>query len=99
MMTTRKALSFRGHRLRRTSGAASSLAGLLSLVLLPKCPLCIAAYLAGLGLGTGAAAFAAPLVRPLAIVLALAAAAALLRSAAGGYERRAPPDRPSNCCG
>lgn len=100
-MTTPRALSFRREGLRRTSGAVSSVAALLSLVFLPKCPLCVAAYLAGLGLGTGAAAFAAPLVRPLALVLTVVAAAALLRGAwrHRGYAKRAPPCPPTSCCG
>ena len=99
-MSTRKALSCGRQRLARTGSPASSLAALLSLVFLPKCPLCIAAYLAGLGLGTGAAAFAAPLVRPLAVVLALMAGAALLRSGWRYYRRdaRAPGSRSTNCC-
>jgi hypothetical protein len=69
--------------------AASTLGALLSLVLLPKCPLCIAAYLTSLGFGVSASAFAAPLVRPLAAALAATAFVAL------GYglwrhQRRAP---------
>jgi len=46
----------------------------LSLVLLPKCPLCLAAYLAALGVGTGAAASLAQVLHPLT---ALAAALVL----------------------
>ncbi len=98
-MTTRKALDQRGPR-SLTSSAASSLAALLSLVFLPKCPLCMAAYLAGFGLGSGVVAFAAPLVRPLAVVLAVLAGAAWLRSAWRHYRHgtRAPADRATNCC-
>ncbi len=95
-MTTRKALSHG----RQTLGRATSLATLLSLVFLPKCPLCIAAYLAGLGLGSAAVAFAAPLVRPLAVVLAVMAGAALLRSGWRSYRygARAPARRATNSC-
>ena len=99
-MSTRKAPDCGRQGLAPTGSAASSLAALLSLVFLPKCPLCIGAYLAGLGLGTTAAAFAAPLVRPLAVVLAIVAGAALLRSGWRYFRRKARPkaDRPTNCC-
>jgi hypothetical protein len=98
-MSTRKALNGGRPGLAPTGSVASSLAALLSLVFLPKCPLCIAAYLAGLGLGSAAAAFAAPLVRPLAVVLAIMAGAALLRSGWRYFRRaRANARRPTNCC-
>jgi hypothetical protein len=42
----------------------------LALALLPKCPLCIAAYLTVLGLGTGAAAALAHVLHPLTLLLA-----------------------------
>ena len=75
-MNTRKAPDFGKFELganesvlkaaRTLRAAASSLAVLL----LPKCPLCVAAYLTGLGVSTGAAYGAAPFVRPLAYLLA-----------------------------
>jgi hypothetical protein len=42
----------------------------LALALLPKCPLCIAAYLTVLGLGTGAAGALAQVLHPLTLFLA-----------------------------
>lgn len=67
-----------------------SLAASLGLVLLPKCPLCIAAYLMSLGVGTQAASAAAPLLRPLAGLVIAAAVIALIVS----LRRR----RPAPCC-
>lgn len=61
--------------LRRAAG--SLVAGLLAL-LVPKCPLCVAAYLAGLGLGAAASRDAAPFVRPVAYTIAGLAALALV---------------------
>jgi len=53
--------------------------GLVLTVLAPKCPLCVAAYLAWLGLGTSVAQFAVPLMRPVGFaLLAFAVAAHLL---------------------
>lgn len=66
--------------------AGRTLAATLGLILLPKCPLCVAAYLVGLGLSSGAAAFAAPLVRPLAWVFVVATCAGL---AFGAWKRHA----------
>lgn len=45
--------------------AASSLCAVLVALLVPKCPLCVAAYLACLGVGTAAVHTAALFVRPL----------------------------------
>jgi hypothetical protein len=42
----------------------------VALALLPKCPLCLAAYLTVLGVGTGAAASLARLLHPLAASIA-----------------------------
>jgi hypothetical protein len=70
--------------------ATRAVTAMLGLVLLPKCPLCIAAYLASFGLGAGAAAFAAPLVRPLGWLLATTACAALVH----GWWRHARARRP-----
>ena len=60
---------------------------MLGLTFLPKCPLCIAAYLASFGLSAGLAGAAAPLVRPLAVALLIAAVAVLFHS---GWGRRKP---------
>jgi hypothetical protein len=57
--------------------AVSSLGATLALLLVPKCPLCVAAYLASLGIGAEAATSAAPLVRPLAWLLMALAVSAL----------------------
>jgi hypothetical protein len=54
-------------RVARRAGL-SILPGVL-LVLAPKCPLCIAAYLAAFGLSTGAASAVAPWLRPGAALL------------------------------
>lgn len=69
---------------RLATRAGRTVAATLGLMLLPKCPLCVAAYLVGLGLSSGAAAFAAPLVRPLAWVFVVATGAGL---AFGAWER------------
>jgi hypothetical protein len=61
--------------------------GLLLTVLAPKCPLCVAAYLAWLGLGTSVAQFAVPLMRPVGLTLLAIAVAFQL------FSRRAP-----RCC-
>jgi hypothetical protein len=77
--------------------ATSSAAATLALLLLPKCPLCVAAYLVSLGVGVEAASSAAPFIRPLAWVLVLGAfaglAAALWRS-----RKRAKAAAPRCCC-
>lgn len=75
---------------------ASSLLATLGLLLLPKCPLCVAAYLVSLGVGVEAAQSAAPFVRPLAWVLAFTAVLALALGARRG-RRRAPLEAPT-CC-
>ena len=50
----------------------------IAAILAPKCPLCLAGYLSLVGLGSGAATFAAPLLRPLGLALALVAAAVIV---------------------
>jgi hypothetical protein len=66
----------------------SSLGAALGLALLPKCPLCVAAYLASLGVGADLAGRAAPVVRPLVVAVL---AVALLALVAGVRRRR-------SCC-
>ena len=95
-MSTLKAPERGESWLERTGSVASSVGAVLGLIFLPKCPLCIAAYLASFGVGAGAAAFAAPLLRPLAVVLALMAFAALLRSAWRSVARE--PTTSPGCC-
>ena len=62
---------------RRWRSAGSSLGSGLLLILLPKCPLCIAAYLS-LFTGAGVAMTIAMRLRPLLEILFVAAAALLL---------------------
>ncbi len=57
-----------GRRVVARRAGWSVLSGLL-LVLAPKCPLCLAAYLSVLGVGAGMAAALAPWLRPAAAVL------------------------------
>lgn len=77
------------------------------LTLLPKCPLCIAAYLTAFGLSASIAALLAPLLRPAAALVLVAALLACLfvlwrhRRAATTCETAttAPSGRPGTCCG
>lgn len=68
-------------RARRVRALMPSLAATLGLVLVPKCPLCVTAYLTGLGLSAGVTAWVAPLVRPGAIALSVCALALALLAA------------------
>ncbi len=74
--------------------AASTFGAALLAVLLPKCPLCIAAYLSAAGLSAVAAQSAAPFVRPIAFTLL---AGTLVALAFGVWRRRARRALPS-CC-
>jgi hypothetical protein len=58
---------------RRLRGAASGIGAALLAVLVPKCPLCVAAWLTALGVGATGAGLIAPLVRPAALALILVA--------------------------
>lgn len=61
------------HRARRPRRSRLSWGALLSglaVALLPKCPLCLAAYLTALGLGTGATAALAQVLHPLTLLVA-----------------------------
>jgi hypothetical protein len=61
--------------------------------LVPKCPMCLVAYMSILGLGSGAALSAYPILRPLCIALvALAAVAVVLQRRA--LRRSAASHRP-----
>ena len=68
MASTKPKASEQPTRARRVG---SSLLAALVVALMPKCPLCIAAYLTGLGLSVGAAALVAPLLFPAAVVLSV----------------------------
>ena len=86
--------------MRRASArrAATSLGGLIALALLPKCPLCAAAYLTALGLSASIAAVLAPFLRLAAMLLVVAALLACLfalwrtreRGAAASCRMRGP---------
>ena len=74
--------------------AASSFGAALVALLVPKCPLCVAAYLASFGLSAAAARGAAAFVRPFALALAGLAFAALALGVWRSLERRKRP----GCC-
>ena len=70
---------------RRPLGVA--VAGALLAVLVPKCPLCLAAYLSFLGAATGVAATGITWLRPLGAALALGGAALAVWSYLGRRSR------------
>jgi hypothetical protein len=78
----------------------SLLGSTLIVALLPKCPLCIAAYLAAFGLSASAAGAAALLVRPAAWSLAAMAVGAFVFA---GWRARKMTSQPvatdADCCG
>jgi hypothetical protein len=77
-------------RVAGVAGASGSFGALVAAALLPKCPLCVAAWLAALGVG---AAWRLPLaegVRPIAVALAVVVLAAFARSE---WSRRQPRAR------
>ena len=93
-MSTRKAPE-RARLASRLLEVASPLASAVLLTLAPKCPLCVAAYLASFGLGAGAAALLAPLLRPALGVFALAGLLALIWR---GIRRTRPARNATECC-
>ncbi len=62
---------------RRASGAATTVGTIAALVLAPKCPLCVAAWLSALGIGAAGAGLLAPWVRPVGFAVAAAGVVAL----------------------
>jgi hypothetical protein len=74
-------------RAARLGRVASSLSGVVGFLLLPKCPLCLAALLGVVGLGAGTASLVAPLLRPAALLLAAATLLFLLGPLAGSARR------------
>jgi hypothetical protein len=93
---------FGGHgrsaRCGRAGGVASSVGTVLCAVLLPKCPLCVAAWLGAAGLGAGAATLVAPFVRPAALLLAALVLLALAWSFARALSARIGPARGQERC-
>ena len=74
--------------------AAPSFGAALVALLVPKCPLCVAAYLAAFGLSASASHSAAPFVRPLALAIAAVASLALALAVWRNRKRHAMP----RCC-
>ena len=60
-------------------GRAASLGTIVVAALVPKCPLCVAAMLSALGVGSAAAGAIAPAVRPFVFTLAALAVVLLAR--------------------
>ncbi len=85
-------------------GVTPSVGGVLGFLLLPKCPLCVAAWLGAVGVGAGAASVVAPLLRPAALLLAAALLLRLLWSSVRRARRartgvaRSGAHRESDCC-
>jgi hypothetical protein len=77
-------------RARRGASASASLGAVLLAALIPKCPLCVAAALSALGVGAALGGAVAPLIRPIAFLVAV-----VLTVAIGVTERRRHKRR---CC-
>ena len=80
--------------LRRVLPGLGSFGSLALALLLPKCPLCIAAVLSGAGVGAAAAALMAPYLKPLAYVAAIARFMVLLWRHRGAGPKRSG----THCC-
>lgn len=78
--------------IRKASEVGAALGAALLAVLVPKCPVCVAAWLMALGLGAGVSHGAAPFVRPAAFTLAGLGGLALALAVWRRRSRRAP------CC-
>ena len=61
-------------------GGGSTVGAVLAALLLPKCPLCIAAFLGAAGIGATSAVLVAPWLRPACIVLAVMGAMVFVAS-------------------
>lgn len=77
-------------RTRASGSGAASLGSLAAMALLPKCPVCVAAWLAAFGVGGGIASTVAPFVRPLVFTLAVVAGARLAWVLCTARKRVAP---------
>ena len=81
-------------------GRAASLGTIVAAALVPKCPLCVAAMLSALGVGSAAAGAIAPAVRPVVFTLAALAVALLARLEWRRLRRaRRPAMTVATCCG
>ncbi len=81
-------------------GRAASLGTIALAALVPKCPLCVAAMLSALGMGSAAAFAIAPAVRPVVFTLAALAVALLARLEWRRLRKaRKPTLNPATCCG
>ncbi|MEP7052573.1 MAG: hypothetical protein ABJB12_19555 [Pseudomonadota bacterium] len=106
MINTAKSLEARSRSRRFLSGSsASGLGAALAALLVPKCPLCVAALLTLVGMGAPLASAIAPLLRPLLFGLLVVTLLWLLiarvharRSSDAGLARSEPPGRPRGCC-
>jgi hypothetical protein len=94
MTCTQRAPDRASGKVARISGVLSSLSGAAGLLLLPKCPLCVAAWLSAAGLGAGGASLIAPLLRPLSASFAIAA----LVSFVWAVRRASRATQPPVCC-
>jgi hypothetical protein len=72
-----------------------SLGGVLVALLLPKCPLCVAAVLTGAGVGAAAAGVLAPYLKPAGCALSLVLFVAVLLRERSAMAKRA---RAQSCC-
>lgn len=77
------------------TGIATSAASALCALLLPKCPICIAGWLSIVGLSAGVGAMVAPVVRPAAIILAIATALVIVAGHIRTASRAAVRDPPA----
>lgn len=69
-----------GSRARRRRAGWLAFCGALGAIFAPKCPFCLAAYLSWAGVSVGIASFAAPLLRPLGLGIALFGLVVFVRS-------------------
>jgi len=79
-MQAHEIVTAEGHGMLGRMGGGSTIGAILAALLLPKCPLCIAALLGAAGIGSTSAALVAPWLRPTFIVLAVIGAMMLVAS-------------------
>ena len=68
-------------------GGGSTVGAVLAALLLPKCPLCIAAFLGAVGFGATGASLVAPWLRPACVVLAVIGAMTFVASRRRTFRR------------